>query len=117
LWNSESAMLEISICMPLYCAVFLSFEILPLFLERLYYTGNDRARDVLRLIAPGIRKVYPFVIAEHVRARMSWGNVLSFHSNVNRIYARNSTSYFPSVPELVMAVGISLLEAWLLCFF
>ena len=31
-WNSESAMLEISICMPLYCFVFLSFEILPLFL-------------------------------------------------------------------------------------
>jgi Ni/Fe-hydrogenase subunit HybB-like protein len=61
-WNSESAMLEISICMPLYCAVFLSFEILPLFLERLYYTGNDRARDILRLIAPTIRKVYPFVI-------------------------------------------------------
>ena len=41
-WNSESAMLEISICMPLYCALFLSFEILPLLLERLYYTGNDR---------------------------------------------------------------------------
>jgi Ni/Fe-hydrogenase subunit HybB-like protein len=61
-WNSESAMLEISICMPLYCAVFLSFEILPLFLERLYYTGNDRARDILRLIAPAIRKVYPFLI-------------------------------------------------------
>jgi len=61
-WNSESAMLEISICMPLYCAVFLTFEILPLFLERLYYTGNDRARAFLRLIAPGIRKAYPFVI-------------------------------------------------------
>jgi hypothetical protein len=61
-WNSESAMLEISICMPLYCAVFLSFEILPLFLERIYYTGNDRARDILRLIAPAIRKAYPFVI-------------------------------------------------------
>jgi len=61
-WNSESAMLEISICMPLYCAVFLSFEILPLFLERIYYTGDDRARDILRLIAPAIRKAYPFVI-------------------------------------------------------
>jgi Ni/Fe-hydrogenase subunit HybB-like protein len=61
-WNSESAMLEISICMPLYCAVFLSFEILPLFLERLYYTGNDKARAFLRHIAPVIRKAYPFVI-------------------------------------------------------
>jgi Ni/Fe-hydrogenase subunit HybB-like protein len=61
-WNSESAMLEISICMPLYCAVFLSFEILPLLLDRLYYTGNDRARAVHRHISPRNRKVYPFVI-------------------------------------------------------
>jgi Ni/Fe-hydrogenase subunit HybB-like protein len=61
-WNGESAMLEISICMPLYCAVFLSFELLPLFLERLYYTGNEKARAFLRHISPRIRKVYPFVI-------------------------------------------------------
>jgi Ni/Fe-hydrogenase subunit HybB-like protein len=61
-WNSSSAMLEISICMPLYCAVFLSFEILPLFLERLYYTGNEKARAFLRHISPRIRKIYPFVI-------------------------------------------------------
>jgi Ni/Fe-hydrogenase subunit HybB-like protein len=61
-WNGESAMLEISICMPLYCAVFLSFEILPLFLERLYYTGNEKARAFLRHVAPTIRKAYPFVI-------------------------------------------------------
>jgi Ni/Fe-hydrogenase subunit HybB-like protein len=61
-WNSESAMLEISICMPLYCAVFLSFEILPLILERVYYTGNDRSRALLSRIAPILRKAYPFVI-------------------------------------------------------
>jgi Ni/Fe-hydrogenase subunit HybB-like protein len=61
-WNSESAMLEISICMPVYCAVFLTFEMLPLLLERVYYTGNDRARAVLRHIAPRFRKVYPFAI-------------------------------------------------------
>jgi Ni/Fe-hydrogenase subunit HybB-like protein len=61
-WNSESAMLEISICMPLYCALFLSFEILPLLLERLYYTGNDRARAVLRRVSPVIRRIYPFFI-------------------------------------------------------
>jgi Ni/Fe-hydrogenase subunit HybB-like protein len=61
-WNTESAMLEISICMPLYCALFLSFEILPLFLERLYYTGNEKARAFLRHISPRIRKAYPFVI-------------------------------------------------------
>jgi len=61
-WNTSSAMLEISICMPLYCAVFLSFEILPLFLERLYYTGNEKARAFLRHVSPRIRKIYPFVI-------------------------------------------------------
>jgi Ni/Fe-hydrogenase subunit HybB-like protein len=61
-WNRESAMLEISICMPLYCAIFLSFEILPLFLERLYYTGNPKARAFLRHVSPTIRKAYPFVI-------------------------------------------------------
>ena len=61
-WNSESAMLEISICMPLYCFVFLSFEILPLFLERLYYTGNEKARAFLRHFSPLVRKAYPFVI-------------------------------------------------------
>jgi Ni/Fe-hydrogenase subunit HybB-like protein len=61
-WNNESAMLEISICMPLYCAVFLSFEILPLFLERVYYTGSERSRALLCRVAPIIRKAYPFVI-------------------------------------------------------
>ena len=61
-WNAESAMLEISICMPLYCAVFLAFENLPLVLERFYYTGSDRTRAVLRGIAPFLRRIYPFVI-------------------------------------------------------
>ncbi len=61
-WNSESAMLEISICMPLYCFIFLSFEILPLFLERLYYTGNEKSRAFLRHVSPVIRKAYPFAI-------------------------------------------------------
>jgi Ni/Fe-hydrogenase subunit HybB-like protein len=61
-WNGESAMLEISICMPLYCAVFLLFENLPLILERYYYTGTDQTQAVLRGIAPFLRKIYPFVI-------------------------------------------------------
>src|SRR5208337_4012542 len=38
-WNAESAMLEICICMPLYCAAFLAFENVPLIVERFYYTG------------------------------------------------------------------------------
>jgi len=61
-WNYESAMLEIAICMPLYCALFLTFEILPLILERTYYTGGEKTRAWLRRVAPVIRKAYPFVI-------------------------------------------------------
>jgi len=61
-WNAESAMLEISICMPLYCAVFLLFENLPLVLERFYYTGGDTTQSILRAIAPFLRRIYPFVI-------------------------------------------------------
>jgi Ni/Fe-hydrogenase subunit HybB-like protein len=61
-WNAESAMLEVSVCMPLYCAVFLAFENLPLVLERFYYTGSDRTRATLRRAAPFLRRIYPFVI-------------------------------------------------------
>ena len=57
-WNSESAMLEISICMPLYCAVFLSFEIIPLILERVYYTGGERSRALLCRVAPIMPLLY-----------------------------------------------------------
>jgi Ni/Fe-hydrogenase subunit HybB-like protein len=61
-WNAGSAMLEISICMPLYCAVFLAFENLPLVLERFYYTGGHQTRVLLRRISPFLRRIYPFVI-------------------------------------------------------
>lgn len=61
-WNAESAMLEISICMPLYCALFLSFEILPLIFERFYYTGSERTRALLVSISPYLRRMYPFMI-------------------------------------------------------
>jgi Ni/Fe-hydrogenase subunit HybB-like protein len=61
-WNAHSAMLEVAVCMPLYCAVFLAFENLPLILERLYYTGGDATRATLRGAAPFLRRIYPFVI-------------------------------------------------------
>ena len=61
-WNTHSAMLEVAVCMPLYCAVFLAFENLPLVLERLYYTGGDATRATLRGAAPFLRRIYPFVI-------------------------------------------------------
>jgi Ni/Fe-hydrogenase subunit HybB-like protein len=61
-WNAESAMLEIGICMPLYVAIFLSFEILPIFLERFYYTSGEKTRAVLRRVAPLLRRIYPFML-------------------------------------------------------
>jgi len=61
-WNRHSAMLEVAVCMPLYCAVFLAFENLPLVLERLYYTGGDATRATLRGAAPFLRAIYPFMI-------------------------------------------------------
>src|SRR5271165_5403150 len=61
-WNAESAMLEISFCMPVYAAVFLAFENLPLVLERYYYTGSDATRARLLQWAPRLRRVYPFMI-------------------------------------------------------
>src|SRR5271165_7409424 len=61
-WNTESAMLEICFCMPVYCAVFLLFENLPLVLERFYYTGTDATKAFLRVCAPPLRRIYPFML-------------------------------------------------------
>ena len=61
-WNAESAMLEISFCMPVYCAVFLAFENLPMVLERFYYTGTDATRARLLQWAPRLRWIYPFML-------------------------------------------------------
>jgi len=61
-WNVHSAMLEVAICMPLYCAMFLGFENLPMVLERFYYTGSDATKAFLLRWAPALRRIYPFVI-------------------------------------------------------
>ncbi len=61
-WNRESAMLEVCVCMPLYCAVFLLFENLPMVLERFYYTGTDATKMFLLRWAPRLRRIYPFMI-------------------------------------------------------
>jgi len=61
-WNGGSAMLEVAVAMPLYCAVFLGFENVPLVLERFYYTGSNKTRAALRRAAPFLRRIYPFMI-------------------------------------------------------
>ena len=61
-WNGHSAMLEVAVCMPLYCAIFLAFENLPMLLERFYYTGNYRIKTTLLRWAPRLRRMYPYMI-------------------------------------------------------
>lgn len=61
-WNLHSAMLEVAVCMPLYCAVFLGFENLPMLLERFYYTGTPQTKAFLVRVGPILRRVYPYMI-------------------------------------------------------
>lgn len=61
-WNAHSAMLEICFCMPVYCALFLAFENLPLVLERFYYTGTKETKAFLVQCAPVLRRIYPFML-------------------------------------------------------
>lgn len=61
-WNTHSAMLEIAVAMPVYAALFLAFENLPLVLEKVYEIGSERTRAALRAAAPALRRIYPFVI-------------------------------------------------------
>jgi Ni/Fe-hydrogenase subunit HybB-like protein len=61
-WNKGSAMLEISVCMPLYCVVFLLFELIPMGLERLESTGSPRTRANLIAWEPTVHKIYPYVL-------------------------------------------------------
>lgn len=62
-WNTESALLEVAICMPLYAFVYLTFENLPPLLERLYVHASDSVRRALDVVYPALKKVYPFVVA------------------------------------------------------
>ena len=61
-WNAHSAMLEVAVCMPLYCAMFLGFESLPMLLERIYYTGNGHIKTTLLRWGPRLKRIYPYMI-------------------------------------------------------
>jgi Ni/Fe-hydrogenase subunit HybB-like protein len=61
-WNAHSAMLEVAICMPLYCGIFLAFENLPMLLERIYYTGNGPVKTTLVRWGPRLKRIYPYMI-------------------------------------------------------
>ena len=62
-WNMSSPLWEVILAMPIYTVVFLIFENLPIWLERLWYTGSERAQGRVERFMPKLRKVYPFVIA------------------------------------------------------
>lgn len=63
MWNGHSALLEVAVCMPAYAFLFLLFESVPLVLERYERIGSARTRERIRSWMPGIRKVYPYMIA------------------------------------------------------
>jgi hypothetical protein len=113
-WNAESAMLEISICMPLYCAAFLFFENIPLVLERFYYTGGDTTQSILRAIAPFLRRIYPFVIVgAYVLPLMhqsSLGGLLLLAG------AQDQSALADAVPALALLVGCRFMRAGLYDF-
>ena len=62
-WNTESAMFEVALCMPLYAFLFLAFENVPYVLERIWVTGGPVARRRIRAVEPFLRRIYPFMIA------------------------------------------------------
>jgi len=62
-WNTESALWEVTIAMPIYCLIFLAFENSPLIVERIWFTGNKKQRDRIRKWRPRMRSIYPFMIA------------------------------------------------------
>lgn len=62
-WNTESALWEISLAMPVYVSIFLAYEAGPIVVERLWYRGGPRMRAFLDRWHPRIRKLYPWVVA------------------------------------------------------
>ncbi len=62
-WNTESALFEVALAMPLYATVFLAFENLPLITERWYYLGSEKTRARVNWFTRVTRPIYPFMVA------------------------------------------------------
>jgi Ni/Fe-hydrogenase subunit HybB-like protein len=62
-WNTDSALWEVSLAMPVYAFFFLLFEASPIVVERFWYTGSGRTRKWILRWRPRMRAIYPFVIA------------------------------------------------------
>ncbi len=62
-WNTESALWEVSVAMPLYCFFFLAYENSPTVVERFWYTGSPKTRAFIERWRPRMRRIYPYMIA------------------------------------------------------
>lgn len=62
-WNLHSALFEVAICMTAYVVLFLSFENIPLVLERFQRTGDAARRAKIDGWIVRIKKILPWMIA------------------------------------------------------
>lgn len=62
-WNTDSPLWEVILAMPLYTVIFLLFENIPIWLERVWYTGSEKGQGRVERIMPKLRVIYPFMIA------------------------------------------------------
>ena len=100
-WNSGSAMLEVAVCMPVYCAIFLAFENLPLVLERFYYKGSEATKQRLHRAAPGL--------ASDLSLHDHWGLCSTPHASVflGRLVAPGRQQDQPALADAVVTVPLS----------
>jgi len=63
-WNTNSALLEVAVCMTAYATIFLLFENLPPMLERFYISSNSPSfrRKVSKAIVL-VKRTYPYMVA------------------------------------------------------
>jgi Ni/Fe-hydrogenase subunit HybB-like protein len=62
-WNLHSALFEVAICMTAYVVLFLSFENIPVLLERAHMTGDAERRSKINAWMHRVKKVLPWMIA------------------------------------------------------
>ncbi len=62
-WNTDSSLLEVAVCMPLYAVIFLAFENLPPVFERIFVHASDNLRAVMVRTMPIIKAIFPYMLA------------------------------------------------------
>ena len=62
-WNLHSALFEVAICMTAYVVLFLSFENVPMILEKAHMVGTPEKRNRIDAWMHRVRKMLPWMIA------------------------------------------------------